>query len=276
MCHKSGNNEAASTLLIDCDGFADLAKGASNINGVEFYRVGSSQDAPRIEAAIERANLVFVTARLASSTGMSKATETGLLAKRAQFLTVGIVIAPPQIEHGRLSEELRLHCKKLSQAVDSLVLIPEDRLQQLGHHDLCLRDTSANHADLLVYAVRCISDMMTIPGLMCLDFNDVRRVLQTKGMARMGIGLSTGEGRALEAAREAISSPLLGGVCLRTATKVLINISGGSDLGIHELDEACTLVEESVSEDADIVIGAPVDEKFGGEFRLTLIASGFE
>ena len=276
-----GAFSAPSFKLIDFGGIGEDAsntKKASEIEGVDFSRfVGSNRtrDYKRaLNAEAGSPDLVFVTSRMTSSAHTSKLVGVGRASLQAKALTLAIVIRPPQSEGEQALEPMLADFKRLSEAVDTLVIVPESRLQKLGGRDLDLSNTSANNSDLILYAVRCVSDILTIPGLMGLDFNDVRSVLKEQGTARMGIGISSGENRAETVAREAITSPLLEDICIREATGAIVNITGGPDAAIHEVNEACALIEEAVSEDADIVFGNNVDPKIGASIRVTVLFCG--
>ncbi len=272
----------ASIKLIDFDGIAEDAsstKKASDVEGVDFSRFVGSRRTRDYERALNTGvagspNLVFVTSRMSSGAHTSKLVGVGRMALQAKALTLAIVIRPPQSEGEKGLEPMLADFKRLSEAVDTLVIIPESRLQKLGGCDLHFNDVSANNSDLIVYAVRCVSDLLTIPGLIGLDFNDVRSVLKEQGTARMGIGISSGENRAVKAAHEAITSPLLEDICIHQATGAIVNIAGGPDTAIHEVNEACTLIEEALGEDADIVFGSIVDPNIGASVRVTVLFCG--
>lgn len=228
-----------------------------------------------IVEAIQGADMVFVTGGMGGGTGTGGAPIVAKIAKELGALTIGVVTKPFQFE-GKKRMRHALHgINDLKESVDTLIVIPNQKLLSISHDKTSLLDTFKKADDVLLQAVKGISDLINIRGLINLDFADIRTVMSSQGMAIMGTGAATGDNRAVEAATQAISSPLLENISIDGATGIIINITGGRDLSLHEVDEASTLITEAAHEDAEIIFGAVIDETLGDEVRVTVIATGF-
>jgi cell division protein FtsZ len=212
---------------------------------------------------------------MGGGTGTGGAPVVGRLAREAGALTVGVVTKPFQFEGRKRMKQAEAGIEELQKAVDTLIVIPNQRLLAIAGRQTTMLDTFRKADDVLLQAVRGISDLVTVHGLINLDFADVRTIMSEMGMAIMGSGAATGENRAVEAAQKAVSSPLLEDISIRGARGVLINITGSADLSLHEVNDAATLIQEEAHEDANIIFGAVIDEAMGDEIRITVIATGF-
>ncbi len=238
---------------------------------------GSEEDSFQlIEDAVSGADMVFVTAGLGGSSGTSTAPVVARIARETGALTIGVVTQPFGFEGTRRQERAVAGITELTEVVDTLVVIPGDQLLELGDHDWSMTDAFKKADEILLNTVRGVSDVMTIPGLVGIDFADVCGVFRNQGSARIGIGCSKGKKRPQEAAMQAISCPLLQDVSIHRAPGLLCNITGGADLTIHEISQAWDMVKEVAHEDANIAFGAIVDPAMGEKFRVTVIATGFD
>lgn len=241
----------------------------------EFGRVAAEEAADRIREQLSGADMVFITAGMGGGTGTGGAPVVGRLAREIGALTVGVVTRPFNFEGRKRQKQAEKGLHDLKNAVDTLIVIPNQRLLAIAGRNTSMLESFRMADDVLLQAVRGISDLITINGLINLDFADVRTIMGEMGMAIMGAGAASGENRAIEAAQKAISSPLLEDVSIQGAKGVLINITGSPDLSLHEVDAAATLIQESAHEDANIIFGAVIDEQMGDEIRITVIATGF-
>ena len=228
-----------------------------------------------IREAIGDADMVFVTAGMGGGTGTGAAPVIAKAAKEKGVLTVGVVTKPFHFEGDKRMKSAMKGIDELRQHVDSLVTIPNDRLLAIAPKNAKLTEMLKKADDVLYAAVRGVTDLITKPGMINADFADVRTIMQSRGMAHMGIGLGKGENRMVEAAKQAISSPLLE-TSIDGAKAVLINITGGNTIGILEVNEAASLIAQAADADANIIFGAGIDETFDDEVRITVIATGFE
>ena len=219
--------------------------------------------------------MIFVTAGMGGGTGTGAAPVIAKVAKELGCLTVGVVTKPFVFEGKRRMKQADEGMRELKASVDTLITIPNQRLLAVAGRNSSILETFKKADDVLLQAVRGISDLITVHGLINLDFADVRAIMSEMGMAMMGAAIAQGENRAVEAAQKAISSPLLEDVSIQGARGVLINITGGPDLTLHEVNEAATLIQEEADEDANIIFGAVIDESMGDEVRITVIATGF-
>jgi len=242
----------------------------------EIGRQAALEDSERVRDHLVGAHMVFITAGMGGGTGTGGAPVIARLAKEAGALTVGVVTKPFQFEGKKRTSQAEDGIRELKEAVDTLIVIPNQRLLSIASRNSSLLDSFRKADDVLLYAVRGISDLITVHGLINLDFADVRTIMADMGMAMMGASSATGENRAVEAAQKAVSSPLLEDVSIQGARGVLINITGGPDLSLHEVNEAATLVQEQAHDDANIIFGAVIDEQLANEIRITVIATGFE
>jgi cell division protein FtsZ len=219
--------------------------------------------------------MIFVTAGMGGGTGTGAAPVVAKVAKELGCLTVGVVTKPFLFEGKRRTKQADEGLRELKASVDTLITIPNQRLLAVAGRNSSIVESFKKADDILLQAVRGIADLITVHGLINLDFADVRAIMAEMGMAMMGAAVAAGENRAAEAAQRAISSPLLEEVAISGARGVLINITGGPDLSLHEVNEAATLVQEEADEDANIIFGAVIDESMGDEVRITVIATGF-
>ena len=219
--------------------------------------------------------MVFITAGMGGGTGTGGAPVVARLAKELGALTVGVVTKPFLFEGKKRMKQAEDGMRELKDSVDTLIAIPNQRLLSIAGRNMPILETFKKADDVLLQAVRGISDLITVHGLINLDFADVRTIMSEMGMAMMGAAISAGENRAVEAAQHAISSPLLEDVSIKGARGVLINITGGPTLSLHEVNEAATLIQEEADDEANIIFGAVIDEQMGDEVRITVIATGF-
>jgi cell division protein FtsZ len=219
--------------------------------------------------------MVFVTAGEGGGTGTGGAPVVAELAQDLGALPIGVVTRPFSFERKVRAEQAERGIQELKQKVDTLIIIPNDRLIQVSDEDTALQDAFRHADDVLLQGVQGITDLITTPGLINLDFADVRTIMTEAGSALLGIGEATGPNRAVEAARLAVSSALLEST-IDGARGLIINISGGADLGVLEVDEAANSITTSAHPDANIIFGAAIDESLGDRVRVTVIAAGFE
>ncbi len=252
-----------------------LTKGLGAGANPEIGRRAALEDEQAIAQTLGDADMVFVTAGMGGGTGTGAAPVIAKVAKDCGALTVGVVTRPFAFEGKKRSRQAEAGIEALQDEVDTLITIPNDRLLAVSGKDLPIVDAFKMADQILLHAVRSISDLITIPGLINLDFADVRTVMQEMGMALMGTGVRSGENRAIEAAKAAISSPLLENVSISGATGVLINITGASNMTLFEVNEASKLIQEEAHEDANIIFGAVIDDNMGDDLRITVIATGF-
>jgi len=248
-----------------------LGAGADPKLGLE----AAEESKAEIEEALRDADMVFVTAGKGGGTGTGAAPVVAKIAREANALTVGVVTRPFSFEGRRRSTYAEEGIKRLKENVDSLIIIPNDRLLQVAEKRTSMMDAFKMADDVLRKGVQGITDLITVPGLINLDFADVRTIMQNSGSALMGIGESSSETRAAEAARAAISSPLLE-ASIEGATGIILNITGGNDLGLFEVNEAAEIVHNAAHQDANLIFGAVVDETFGERVSVTVIATGFD
>jgi cell division protein FtsZ len=231
------------------------------------------QDA--IAEALAGADMVFVTAGMGGGTGTGAAPIIADIAKKAGALTVGVVTKPFLFEGNRRRKQAETGIDELRAAVDTLIVIPNQRLLSVAGESMSLADAFKRADEVLLNAVQGISDLITVHGLVNVDFADVRTIMAEQGMALMGSGRASGPGRAIEAMQAAISSPLLEDVTLDGAMGLLVNITGGPTLTLHEVDEAVSMAQAAADPDANIIFGSVVDERMEDEVKITVIATGF-
>lgn len=228
-----------------------------------------------IKKMLEGADLVFITAGMGGGTGTGAAPVVAQIAKELGILTVGVVTKPFGFEGKVRKMQAEKGLVELKEKVDTLVTIPNDRLLQIVDKKASIMDAFRIADDVLRQGVQGISDLIAVPGLVNLDFADVKTIMLNKGLAHMGIGRASGEKRGADAVKQAIQSPLLE-TSINGAKSVLLNITGGTDLGIFEVNEAADLVFQSADPDANIIFGAVIDESMKDEIRITVIATGFD
>ncbi|HUI27127.1 MAG TPA: cell division protein FtsZ, partial [Candidatus Kryptonia bacterium] len=252
-----------------------LTKGLGAGANPDVGREAALEDSERLREVLAGADMVFITAGMGGGTGTGGAPVVARIAKELGALTVGVVTKPFQFEGKKRMRQADSGINALKDAVDTLIAIPNQRLLAIAGRNTSLLETFKKADDVLLQAVRGISDLITVHGLINLDFADVRTIMADMGMAMMGCGIASGENRSIEAAQKAVASPLLEDISIRGAQGVLINITGSPDLSLHEVNEAATLIQEEAHEDANIIFGAVIDERMGDEIRITVIATGF-
>ncbi len=240
-------------------------------------RAAAMEDRDRLRSLLQGSDMVFVTAGMGGGTGTGAAPVIAEVARELGALTVGVVTRPFPFEGRHRQRHAERGLEELHRVVDTLITIPNQRLLALAGKDTPMMDSFRLADEVLLNAVRGISDLITVHGLINLDFADVRTIMNEMGLALMGTGVGVGENRAKDAAYAAISSPLLEDVSIEGARGVLINITGGADMTLWEVNEASSLVQEAAHEDANIIFGAVIDEKAApGEIRVTVIATGLD
>ncbi len=228
-----------------------------------------------ITKAIEGSDMVFVTAGMGGGTGTGAAPVVAKIAKDLGILTIGVVTKPFSFEGKRRANQADQGLEKLRESVDALIVIPNDKLLDVVDRRVSLQESFIVVDEVLLRGVQGISDIITIPGLINVDFADVKSVMQASGSALMGIGRGTGEGRAVEAAKIAVNSQLLE-TSINGASGVIVNITGGPDMTLHEVTDATNIINDAVLDDARVIIGAVIDDNVQGEVQITVIATGFE
>lgn len=239
-------------------------------------REAALEDTDKIIEVLEGADMVFVTTGLGGGTGTGAAPIVASLATELDALTVAVVTKPFHFEGRRRMQQADQGLRELRECVDTVITIPNERLLHTVDRGVSLADSFKVADDVLRQAVQGISDLITVPGLINLDFADVKSIMQGMGMALMGAGRATGENRAIEATQQAISSPLLEEATIQGAKGVLINITGGPDLTLFEVNAASSIIRESADDDANIIFGAVIDENLTDEMKITVIATGFD
>lgn len=253
-----------------------LTKGLGAGANPEVGRDAALEDTEKIIEALEGADMVFVTTGLGGGTGTGAAPIIASLATELNALTVAVVTKPFHFEGRRRMTQAEQGLRELRECVDTVITIPNERLLGSVDRSASLQDSFKLADDVLRQAVQGISDLITVPGLINLDFADVKAIMSGMGLALMGAGRASGEHRALEATQQAISSPLLEEATIQGAKGVLINITGGPDLTLHEVNEASSLIREEADEDANIIFGAVIDDSMYDEMKITVIATGFD
>lgn len=252
----------------------NITKGLGAGANPEIGRSAALEDADKIRQALDGTDMVFVTAGLGGGTGTGGAPVVAQIAKEIGALTVAVVTKPFNFEGRQRMKTADKGINELKETVDTMITIPNNRLLSLAAKKATFLEMLKKADDVLLYAVKGISDLITVPGLINLDFADVKTIMSEMGMALMGTGMSSGEDRATEAAQKAISSPLLEDVSIGGAKGVLMNISSGLDLTIDEVQEASSLIQKEAHEDANIIWGTVLDQSAGDELRVTVIATG--
>jgi len=241
----------------------------------EVGKKAALEDREQIKKLLDGADMVFVTAGLGGGTGTGSAPIVAATAKEMGILTVAVVTKPFAFEGRRRSQQAEAGLAELRGVVDTLITIPNQRLLAVVDRGTPLIEAFKVADTVLLQAVQGISDLILVPGLINLDFADVRTIMAGMGMALMGAGVGKGEHRALDAAQKAIASPLLDETSIDGARGILINFTGGSDLSLHEVEEAARVVQEAAHEEAHIIFGAVIDPSLQDEVRITVIATGF-
>jgi cell division protein FtsZ len=252
-----------------------LTKGLGAGANPDVGRRSAEESMQNIANLITGADMVFVTAGMGGGTGTGAAPVIAQIARDCGALTVGVVTKPFGFEGKKRARQASEGIERLESAVDTLIVIPNNRLLALVGAQTSMVEAFRKADSVLLNAVQGISDLMTVPGLINVDFADVRTIMSGMGRALMGTGIGTGKRRATEAAETAISSPLLEDVSIEGATGILINITGGPDLTLHEVNEASSLIQQAAHEDANIIFGSVIDPNLSEEVRITVIATGF-
>lgn len=255
---------------------AEATKGLGAGANPDVGKQAAIEAKDRLREHLEGADMVFITAGLGGGTGTGGAPVIAEICKELGVLTVAVVTKPFQFEGKRRNYQAEEGIDELRRIVDTLIVVPNQRLLSLGGRNLSLLDAFKKADDILYHAVKGISDLIIIPGLINLDFADVKNTMSSMGLAMMGTGTASGENRAIEAAQRAISSPLLEDNSIQGAHGVLLNITGGPDMSLFEVNEASSLIQAEAHEDANIIFGTVIDETMGDEIRITVIATGFE
>ncbi len=273
------NTDAQALLLSDADVKLDVGRDLTRGLGAgadpEVGRRAAEDHEEEIEQAIAGADMVFVTAGEGGGTGTGGAPVVARIAKSIGALTVGVVTKPFSFEGKRRMSQADVGVHALKDEVDTLIVVPNDRLLEVSDRSISMLEAFDTADRVLLAGVQGITDLITTPGLINLDFADVKSVMQDAGTALMGIGSSRGADRAIKAAELAVASPLLES-SIEGAQGVLMSIQGGSNLGLYEINDAAKLVEESVHPDANVIFGAVIDDSLGDEVRVTVIAAGFD
>jgi cell division protein FtsZ len=255
---------------------ADVTKGLGAGSDPDVGRRSAIETKDILKNNLEGADMVFITAGLGGGTGTGGAPIVAEISKEMQVLTVAVVTKTFIFEGRKRNLQAEEGIEELRKIVDTLIIVPNQRLLSLGGKNISLLDAFKKADDILYHAVKGISDLIMVPGLINLDFADVKTIMSDMGMALMGTGVSSGDNRAVEAAQRAISSPLLEDNTIQGAHGILLNITGGPDMTLYEINEASSLVQSEAHEDANIIFGTVVDENMGDEIRITVIATGFE
>lgn len=255
---------------------AELTKGLGAGANPDVGRRAAIESYNDIVEEIEGSDMVFVTAGMGGGTGTGGAPVVAKIARELGALTIGVVTRPFVFEGKKRQKHADLGLQELKENVDTLIVIPNQKLLTISSEKTPLLETFKKADEVLLQAVKGISDLINIRGLINLDFADIRTVMSSRGIALMGTGSAKGENRAVEAATAAISSPLLENVSIEGATGIIINVTGGADLSLYEVNEASTLITEAAHEDAEIIFGAVIDDTLGDEIQVTVIATGFE
>jgi len=273
------NTDAQALLMSDADVKLDVGRELTRGLGAgadpEVGRRAAEDHAEEIEEALRGADMVFVTAGEGGGTGTGGAPVVAKIAKSIGALTIGVVTKPFSFEGRRRQQQAETGVSKLKEEVDTLIVVPNDRLLEISDRGISMIEAFATADQVLLAGVQGITDLITTPGLINLDFADVKSVMQGAGSALMGIGSARGADRAIKAAELAVESPLLE-ASIEGAHGVLLSIQGGSNLGIFEINDAAQLVKEAAHPEANIIFGTVIDDTLGDEVRVTVIAAGFD
>ncbi|MFS0714568.1 cell division protein FtsZ [Microbacterium sp. 2P01SA-2] len=273
------NTDAQALLMSDADVKLDVGRELTRGLGAgadpEVGRRAAEDHAEEIEEALAGADMVFVTAGEGGGTGTGGAPVVARIAKSIGALTIGVVTKPFSFEGRRRQSQAESGVSKLKEEVDTLIVVPNDRLLEISDRGISMVEAFATADQVLLAGVQGITDLITTPGLINLDFADVKSVMQGAGSALMGIGSARGADRAIKAAELAVESPLLE-ASIEGAHGVLLSIQGGSNLGIFEINDAAQLVKEAAHPEANIIFGTVIDDTLGDEVRVTVIAAGFD
>ncbi len=254
---------------------AKLTRGLGAGGNPTIGTKGAEESREDIAAALQGADMVFIAAGMGGGTGTGAAPIVAEVAREIGALTVGVVSRPFLFEGKRRMNQAENGIQEIKSRVDTLIVIPNQRLLEVVDHRASMQEAFVEADKVLMQGVQGISDIITVPGLINVDFADVKAIMATAGSALMGVGRATGEGRAVEAARNAINSPLLE-CTIDGASGVIFSVTGGPDLTLHEVQEAANVIYSAVSDDANIIFGAVLDDRLHGEVLITVIATGFD
>ena len=252
-----------------------LTRGLGAGGNPEMGRKAAQESEDEIRKMLEGANMVFITAGMGGGTGTGGAPVVARIAKDMGILTVGVVTRPFNFEGRRRIDQANAGISDLKEQVDALVVIPNERLKLVSDQKITFQNAFEVADNVLRQAVQSISELMTVPGLINLDFNDVATIMRNAGFAHMGVGRASGKEKAAEAAKMAIESPLLE-TSISGARGVLLNITGSPDMGLEEVEQAAAMVQEAAHPEAHIIFGAAIDEGLDDEIRITVVATGFD
>ncbi len=252
----------------------ELTRGLGAGANPDIGRKAALEDYAQISEMLTGADMVFITAGMGGGTGTGAAPVFAKIAKEVGALTVGVVTKPFLFEGKKRMKQALQGINELRESVDSLIIIPNNRLLNISGASLSMMEAFKKADDILLNAVQGISDLINHTGYINSDFADVRTIMENKGLALMGIGYGNGDHRAIEAATSAISSPLLEDVSINGATGIIVNITGGSNLTLHEVNEATSIIQEAADEDAQIIFGTVIDETMNDRVKVTVIATG--
>jgi cell division protein FtsZ len=255
---------------------AKLTKGLGAGADPDVGRQAALEDTDKLIQALDGADMVFVTTGLGGGTGTGAAPVIASLASELGALTIAVVTKPFKFEGRRRQMQAEAGLESLRECVDTVITIPNERLLAIIERQTTLNDAFMTADDVLRQAIQGISDLILVPGMINLDFADVKTIMAGMGIAMMGTGIGEGATRSMDAARRAISSPLLEGASVNGARGVIINVTGGPDLSLLEVSEASTIIQEAAHEDANIIFGAVIDPELGGRVKITVIATGFD
>ncbi|OHQ53336.1 cell division protein FtsZ [Corynebacterium sp. HMSC070H05] len=273
------NTDSQALLFTDADTKLDIGREATRGLGAganpEVGRTSAEDHKQEIEESLKGSDMVFVTAGEGGGTGTGAAPVVAGIAKKMGALTIGVVTRPFTFEGKRRTRQALAGIENLKEVCDTVIVIPNDRLLQLGDAELSMMEAFRAADEVLYNGVQGITNLITIPGMINVDFADVRSVMADAGSALMGVGSARGENRVMTATEQAINSPLLE-TTMEGAKGVLISVAGGSDLGLMEVNNAASIVEEKADDDANIIFGTIIDDNLGDEVRVTIIATGFD
>lgn len=273
------NTDSQALLFSDADTKLDIGREATRGLGAganpEVGRTSAEDHKSEIEETLKGADMVFVTAGEGGGTGTGAAPVVAGIAKKLGALTVGVVTKPFKFEGPRRTRQAESGIEELRQVCDTLIVIPNDRLLQLGDSSLSMMEAFRAADEVLHNGVQGITNLIVTPGVINVDFADVRSVMSDAGSALMGVGSARGDNRVMDATMQAINSPLLEST-MEGAKGLLLSVAGASDLGLMEVNEAMSIVQEKGDEDANIIFGTIIDDNLGDEVRVTIIATGFD
>jgi cell division protein FtsZ len=273
------NTDAQALLMSDADAKLDigrdLTRGLGAGSDPEVGRAAAETHREEVEETLKGADMVFITAGKGGGTGTGGAPVVAEIARTLGALTIGVVTRPFSFEGRRRAVQAEQGIQRLKEKVDTLIVIPNDRLLTVSNEKTSMVNAFKMADEVLLQGVQGITDLITTPGLINTDFADVKMIMSNAGSALMGIGYGSGEGRSLQAARNAISSPLLE-ASIEGARGILLTIAGGSDLGLFEVNEAAEIIHGVTHPDANIIFGSIIDDEMGDEVRVTVIAAGFD